>query len=301
MKTLLYKKLDAFTDGISPGNPAGVIYLPQSETLSAAQMQSIARRFTAQGLDNRVNEVAFCTPEGPGIYSLRFYSFNCEVEFCGHATIALAYDIMNKGAGSEKADKLTIRTVSSELQVINDISASGAVFVNAPEPRSIQPAFGWGDISEKLGALTEEIDTQGELSIVNGGLNTAIIPMTSVAAVVRLTPDETALKGFSLNKGFDVTVVFCRDIPKGRNVYRSRVFCPKYGYLEDPATGSGNAALGYHLLFTGIWDGGLLLIEQGQSLDHPNIVKLRASEIEGARRVQMGGNAVVRFEQNVLL
>ena len=52
--------------------------------------------------------------------------------------------------------------------------------------------------------------------------------------------------------------------------------------IFDPATGSGNAALGYYLLNPGLWDGHILRIEQGRSRERPNIIRL----VSDASKVQ---------------
>jgi PhzF family phenazine biosynthesis protein len=82
-----------------------------------------------------------------------------------------------------------------------------------------------------------------------------------------------------------------------KNFYRTRVFAPAFGYLEDPATGSGNAALGAYLLNNKLWDGSMTAIKQNGSLENPNIVKLMAKNTEdGDPRVMFGGGAVTRME-----
>ena len=42
MKSYLFRKLDAFTAGASPGNPAGCVILDRPEDISADDMQRIA-------------------------------------------------------------------------------------------------------------------------------------------------------------------------------------------------------------------------------------------------------------------
>ena len=79
------------------------------------------------------------------------------------------------------------------------------------------------------------------------------------------------------------------------------MFAPIYGYLEDPATGSGNAALGYYLLNAGQWDGRMLRIEQGRSRERPNIIRLVSDASKVQRSVFFGGNARVRIEGEYLL
>ncbi len=91
-------------------------------------------------------------------------------------------------------------------------------------------------------------------------------------------------------------VLFTDDSILPGSHYRTRVFAPRFGYLEDPATGSGNAALGNWLLSEGRWDGTPLVIEQGKSYRCPNIVRLRAEEAGGKMGVLFGGRATVRID-----
>ena len=85
-------------------------------------------------------------------------------------------------------------------------------------------------------------------------------------------------------------------------MYRTRVFAPTFGYLEDPATGSGNAALGYYLLRNDRWDGQSISVEQNGDLARPNIVKLLAKHGEGDEaQVAFGGGAIVRIAGEYLL
>ncbi len=58
------------------------------------------------------------------------------------------------------------------------------------------------------------------------------------------------------------------------NIAHTRVFAPKFGYLEDPATGSGNSAFGYYMLKHNLWDGSLCSIEQGGNNRVFNVIKL---------------------------
>ncbi|MDP3562858.1 MAG: PhzF family phenazine biosynthesis protein, partial [Methanoregula sp.] len=114
-------------------------------------------------------------------------------------------------------------------------------------------------------------------------------------------PDQQHLKEFCLTNGIEIIVVFSTETSKTGNSYRTRVFAPIFGYLEDPATGSGNAALGNYLLKEGTWDGRMIAIEQGKSREHPNIIRLVSDSSKVQRSVFFGGNAVVRIEGEYLL
>jgi PhzF family phenazine biosynthesis protein len=95
MKGFAFKKIDAFSDGTSPGNPAGCIYLQEPGDITAQEMQKIA-------MENNLAETAFYVrkeatdfPElnltGKFIYEIRWFTPTIEVELCGHATLATAF------------------------------------------------------------------------------------------------------------------------------------------------------------------------------------------------------------------
>ena len=70
------------------------------------------------------------------------------------------------------------------------------------------------------------------------------------------------------------------------------MFAPKFGYLEDPATGSGNSAFANYLLSERLWDGSLITIEQGGCNRVFNAVRLKHQD----GKVLFGGSATVKIE-----
>ena len=139
------------------------------------------------------------------------------------------------------------------------------------------------------------------MMLVDAGLATLIIPLTSLDILLSLRPDQKHLREFCLAKGIEIILVFSEEVSIKANNYRTRVFAPIYGYLEDPATGSGNAALGYYLLNADLWDGRMLKIEQGRNRERPNIIRLVSDASKVQRSVFFGGNARVRIEGEYLI
>lgn len=78
-----YFVVDAFTDRIFHGNPAGVCIL--DAPLDDAAMQNIAA-------ENNLAETAFVLPNGDA-FDLRWFTPKLEIDLCGHATLASAYVI----------------------------------------------------------------------------------------------------------------------------------------------------------------------------------------------------------------
>lgn len=132
-------------------------------------------------------------------------------------------------------------------------------------------------------------------------MNTLIVPIKSLESCLSLLPDQLVLKDFCLKNGIDIILAFTGEVADRRNKFRTRVFAPKFGYLEDPATGSGNSAFGYYLLRNGLWSGDDLSIEQGNSRNFPNIVKLNTVKDEDRSNVIFGGGAVVKIDDTYTL
>ena len=86
MKTLEYSVVDAFTSQPFQGNPAAVVL--GGDALTDAAMQRIAAEFN-------LSETVFVLPRSDGDAGrgvrLRWFTPQCEVSFCGHATLAAVH------------------------------------------------------------------------------------------------------------------------------------------------------------------------------------------------------------------
>jgi PhzF family phenazine biosynthesis protein len=286
MKSLKFKKMDAFTGDNSSGNPAGYIYMQPDELLNEAEMQTIAAE-----LKGFVNEVGF-VQQANGQYQLQYYSSECEVAFCGHATIAIMYDLLKN---NRTAKEVLIRVKAGELPVFNEIEALDAVFISAPQPQFLPCPLTAGPTSTALGLAPDEINPALPLRLIDGGLRTLLVPLKTRSTCLNLYPAQETLRQFCLAHDLDIIHVFVKETSLPSALYRTRVFAPRFGYLEDPATGSGNAAFGYYLIDEGLWPGDFTL-EQGPSKDHPNLVRLKRYEKEGRVSILFGGGATTRIE-----
>jgi len=294
MQRYRFKKIDAFVSGQSSGNPAGCVYLKDISALSPAGMQQIARE-----LAGCVSEVVFIYPD-EGVTSLRFFSSEREVAFCGHGTIAAMYDLIVRDPIRIMDPIIPIRIGEREILVRNEIKTSDAVFIGAPQPVVLPLSLSADTIAAALRIPPGEINGNISISLIDAGLRTLLVPIRSLPVLVGIRPDQQYLRDFCLAEHIDIILVFTDEVASEKNRFRTRVFAPVFGYLEDPATGSGNAALGYYLLDSGLWDGTLLTIEQGRNQDRPNIVKLVSDASQKQRTVFFGGNAIVRIEGEYL-
>ena len=182
------------------------------------------------------------------------------------------------------------------LSVRNELEKGEGVFIAAPEPEFLPMEMHIDSILKPLFLAGADIDGRYGISLVRCGLAALLVPMRRAGRLTDVKPDVEDLTGFCVRNGIDIVVLFSDDTILAGSHWRTRVFAPRFGYLEDPATGSGNAALGNWLLREGHWDGGLMVIEQGTSYRCPNIVKLKTSVEGGCQRVQFGGRATVRID-----
>ncbi len=141
-----------------------------------------------------------------------------------------------------------IHVGGQELLVRNEIAKADSVFISAPQPVEQNLSVSRDGIAAALRIAPDEISENHRIANINAGLSTLIVPIDSLITLLSLHPDQQHLKEFCLANGIEIICVFSTETSSAGNRYRTRVFAPVFGYLEDPATGSGNAALGYYLL-----------------------------------------------------
>ncbi len=287
MKAYRYKKLDAFTANGSLGNPAAVLYLSAGQALNESDMLHIARQH--KGF---VSEVIYCEQNADQI-QLTYYSSECEVDFCGHGTIACMYSFIKETPALMKQKEISIRTnKKGSLIVFNKIQERDAVFVTAPLPVYIGTDLSASDISNCFGISVESIRKDHPIDIIDAGLRTLIVPIEDLSTEISIFPDINCLREFCITRNMDIILIYSLEVTNAKCIAHTRVFAPKFGYLEDPATGSGNSAFGYYMLKYGLWDGTDCEIEQGGNDREYNSVQLSAHQ----GRVLFGGGATIRID-----
>jgi PhzF family phenazine biosynthesis protein len=270
MREYNYRKVDAFTSGKSLGNPAACIYLEDNQSLSDSEMLSIAKQH--KGF---VSEVVYCSVTKQSEFHLTYYSSECEVEFCGHGTIACMYSLIKSTPSLLEKKQIAIHTnKKGKLTVYNKITEQDAVFITAPKPTFIGTALTSEIIAKSLGLETDRISNKYPIDLIDAGLATLIVPIATLSDEINIFPNEQNLKRFCLDNKIDIILIFSMEVKDNKNIAHTRVFAPKFGYLEDAATGSGNSAFGYYMLKNSTWKGNNISIEQGGANIEFNTIKL---------------------------
>jgi PhzF family phenazine biosynthesis protein len=287
MKTLNFKKIDAFTKGLSSGNPAGYVYM-EKDYLENEEMQKMASE-----LKGFVNEVGF-VKRSKDEFILKFFSSECEVAFCGHATIAIMYDLIKNNKELVEKDKIFINVNAGKLPVFNELLSDDAVYITAPLPKFLEVPVNKLSISNSLGIALSDINEKYSIRFIDGGLRTLLVPINGLEKILSIYPNQEALKSFCLKNDIDIILVFTEKTNFSNCKYRTRVFAPKFGYLEDPATGSGNSAFGYYLIDENLWEDDFT-IEQSANKENPNFVKIKRYTSNGENYIMFGGAATTKI------
>lgn len=203
-----YYHVDAFTEDLFAGNPAGVCIL--SAFLADSAMQKIAA-------ENRHSETAFVVSRADGDFDLRWFTPEVEDDLCGHATLASAYVLALR-----KHDAWPVRfhTRSGVLTVARDQDNFEMDFPARPP----QPCETPVELLTALGLKTAQVMKSRDYLVV----------IDHLGQVQTLSPNIAALA--ELDIGIGGTIVTA---PGESNVdYVCRFFAPSVGIDEDPATGS---------------------------------------------------------------
>lgn len=289
MKKYIYKKVDAFTSGSSKGNPAAFMFLGE-EQFDEQQFLAIAKEHAGF-----ICEFVFVKGQKEDMLKLTYYSSECEVDFCGHGTIATMYEIIKNDSDLLSKKEITFATNKKGiLTAYNYISDEDAVYISAPKAIFYECNIGKKVIAKALQLTEDKISDNHPISIIDAGLKTLIVPINDFKTEVSVYPDIECLKQFVIDNEIDIVLIWCKDSEKDSYFAHTRVFSPKYGYLEDPATGSGNSAFANYLLKNGYWDGEPIAVEQGGDSIEFNKVNLRTL----GDKVLFGGSATLKIEGN---
>lgn len=213
MERIKLFQVDAFTDKLFHGNPAGVCLL--QEWLNDELMQAIA-------IENNLSETAFVVEKEHG-YHIRWFSPNGEIDLCGHATLASAFVIFEL---NQTITELTFSSISGPLKVLKDNRFIEMVF----------PLLQYELISNHI---LDEFINQPIVATFRSPKDWLVI-LENEEAVKRAQVDQSRILSHEM-RGFIVTST-SDDVD-----FYSRCFYPKHNIPEDPVTGSA------HCLLAPIW------------------------------------------------
>lgn len=273
----ILEELSAFTTSPTGGNPAGVWIGP---------LLPRPREMLRLAGELGHSETAFLAPDTGDVRTVRYYSPEAEVSFCGHATIAAG--VLLGRLHGEGLYRLETRegVVPVEVRRTHDHWEASLTSV---EPR--HEAAPQGLVTGVLEALDwspEELDPAVPPAIAYGGANHLVLAARSKDRLDRLDYDFEALKARMLDADLTTVQLIWRESPA---VIHARNPFPVGGVVEDPATGAAAAALGGYLRDAGLIEAPTeFQIRQGETMGRPSRLTVTVPSGGG---VIVSGTAVV--------
>ncbi|NBU24712.1 MAG: PhzF family phenazine biosynthesis isomerase [Gammaproteobacteria bacterium] len=298
-RTIQVFQVDAFTERLFTGNPAGVVL--GGGSLSDDEMLAIARE-----LNN--GDTAFVLPAEGADHDLRvrFFTPRTESGFVGHATIATHF-VLSRLPGAPR------RLRQRQKAGLVDVEVRGEGAGRRIAVRQSAPPLG-RELAERerlavldaLALSSNDLDPRCEMRIVGGAGNRLLIGVRGPQQLKAMKPDFARLSTLSAQLGASGHFVFTLDPQVEGCLVQSRMFCPAIGIPEDPVSGNAHGLLGAYLLHHGLLprDGDRAAFSgaQGQFVNRPGRVDVELEFKDGALAgVWIIGNAAMVFETTVAL
>ncbi|AIT82141.1 PhzF family phenazine biosynthesis protein [Novosphingobium pentaromativorans] len=244
----------AFSIGSTGGNPAGVVIgdtLPEPD-----RMQALAAQVD-------YSESVFAAPTGD-TWKVRYFAPDMEIDFCGHATIALGAALARRyGPGRFMLD---LNRARIEVEGHCSDAKWGAAF-RSPGTRSdpvthdaLQEALSLFRLSR------EDLDERLPPAVANAGGDHLVLCLRDREALRAMAYDLEAGRSLAQRMGY---VTFTLVHAENARLFHVRNPFPAGGVYEDPATGAAAAAFAGYLRDRNWPHGGRITIQQGDDMGIP--------------------------------
>ena len=211
-------QVDAFTDQLFKGNPAGVMLLED--------------QFPAEGLmvnlvrEMNVSEIAFVLKH-ENQYKIRYFTPGGEVPLCGHATLSAAHILYELGVVN-KEEQIVFQAPKDKLEI-------------RYTPDGYQMKFPQYQLYPILATNFSEalsLNIKAAFEVTN---DWTMLVLESEDDLAEFQPDAKTLKASGLGQS-----IFTALSKSDKRDFVCRCFVPNLGILEDPVTGSAHCALGVY-------------------------------------------------------
>ena len=287
--------VDAFTDTLFGGNPAGVVILPEGADFPDDET------CVKTAAELRYSETAFIKRLGDNEFNIRYFTPAAEVELCGHATIG-SFAALRYGGYIGDGDFMN-HTISGDL----NISVSGQrVLMDMATPVKINEITEYEALKELytiMGLDYDDLKARGLAltpQMVSTGLPDIMMPVPTLADLEAIDPDFKALSDLSAK--YEVVGVHAFTRYGDDATCHVRNFAPLYDIDEEAATGTSNGALTYYGYLNGfVKSGDDCKFIQGEKMKRPSVIESHI-EVDGDKcLIRVGGGGVMLAEGEINL
>jgi trans-2,3-dihydro-3-hydroxyanthranilate isomerase len=267
-----YVVVDAFASVPMEGNPVAVFF--DADDIPPERMQRIGREMN-------LSEVTFVlAPRAGGDARIRIFTPVNELPFAGHPLLGTAIALGNESDADVLLLETFMGTVPCALHRVDGRVVAARMRQPVPEWKPFE------ETEELLAALGVTGSTL-PVEVYRNGPRHVFVGLPTVPALSALHPDHRALSRFP-----DLAV---NCFAGAGNQWRSRMFSPAYGVVEDAATGSAAGPLAIHLARHGLVPYGTTVeVLQGVEIHRPSLMLARAEgDGEDVSSVEVGGSGVL--------
>lgn len=286
--------VDAFTDTLFGGNPAGIVLLPDGADFPSDEL------CVKTAAELRYSETAFIKELGDNEFKIRYFTPAAEVDLCGHATIGAFCALLHLGRIADNCTCIN-HTLAGDLTIsVKD----GFVMMDMASPEEISVMDDTAAVEELyriMGASYDPEKVKLLPRLISTGLPDIMMPLATREELNAIEPDMKALS--QLSDRYKVTGVhaFTLDGEEGVTAH-TRNFAPLYDIDEEAATGTSNGALTYYLYLNGlIGSKDSCKIIQGEKMDRPSVILTEIDATGDKCLIKVGGSAVVLAEGEIKL
>jgi trans-2,3-dihydro-3-hydroxyanthranilate isomerase len=279
--------VDVFTETRFGGNPLAVF--PDARGLSDVAMQAVAKEFN-------LSETTFVLPPDDPAHRARVRIFTpaTELPFAGHPNVGTGYVLASRDAGAPNAYVFEELAGLVPIGVLRgaDGAARGAR-IEAPRPLALGAEVPAADIAACAGLAETDVVVAAHRPVVASvGTEFVVAQVSGLDALGRARPDIGAFRAAADRlPGMQLRFALLAYARLDAGHVRARMFAPLGGVLEDPATGSANAALA--ALLASLSGGPLALrIEQGVEMGRPSLIEAEGWQAADGWRASVAGSCV---------
>ncbi len=248
-------KLAAFSQSGQGGNPAGVAFC--DEMPSDEEMLKVAKEVG-------YSETAFLVQQENN-WRVRYFAPAMEVQFCGHATIALGAALGERC--SEGEYKLILN--QSEIRVRAEKSANGfSATLQSPGTFSEEAPKEFVDkVLAEFHWTYADLDPTFPIRFAFGGVKHLLLFVKNRQILANMKYEFEPVRSLMLERGLTTISILWKESDE---LFYSRNPFAAGGVYEDPATGAAAAALAGYLRDIG-WQGkNTFTILQGEDMGKPS-------------------------------
>lgn len=269
------ERIAAFSNGPNGGNPAGVVLC--DEMPETAVMQKLAAEVG-------YSETVFAAPIGD-VWRVRYFAPEVEVDFCGHATIALGAALARRvGNGA-----FNLQLNHARITVEGHMSESewGASFQSPPTRSGSVSNEVLNDALALFGLDRNALDPRIPPAIAHGGGDHLILALKERETLRAMQYDLEDGRALAVRAGLVTFSLLYAEQPR---LFHARNPFPIGGVHEDPATGAAAAALAGYLRDLDWPHEGSIVIHQGDDMGVPCRLRAEITPQRGAS-IRVSGTA----------